>query len=190
MLTEHLPVTRAIGDALRDREMLEAWDARFTVAGSTVALPDLLMVRPAVCDTAAVAAIIRTFQAPAVELVGLHRISLYRSGALAAAAASLGPAGDARRTEPPRAAGRAAADIRRGAAREGAGRHAAIRAAAGVTIRRNVGPTGGDRASSALLPPPCRHSPPCFSPPCFSPDAPVPVPGVAPVAPVPPSPPP
>lgn len=107
LLTKHLPVTRDIGRALREHELLDDWDARFAVSGSTIALPDLLVVRPAAYDTPAGAAIMRSFGMPAAEILGLHRISLYRSGALAAAAAAcLGPAPPAGRT------GRAASDTR------------------------------------------------------------------------------
>jgi hypothetical protein len=92
-----LPVTRAIGAALADAGCLTGWPLRFDIAGRTVAIDDLLVVRGEAFAGGDFAQMLQRFGAPCAEMLSLHRLSLFRAGALLAQArlALAEPAADA-----------------------------------------------------------------------------------------------
>jgi hypothetical protein len=66
-------VTTAIGNALADLDLLEPWPLKFDIDGHHV-------------DSGALAGLLETWGMPCAQMLGLHRISLFRAGVLLAAA--------------------------------------------------------------------------------------------------------
>jgi hypothetical protein len=83
---EHAPATEAIGRTLLDGGLLEPWQLVFDVEGTKVDIPDMLIVRQSLFAGGGLAFVMARHGAMAAQLIGLHRLSLYRAGMLLAAA--------------------------------------------------------------------------------------------------------
>ena len=81
-------VTRAIGQAMADSDLLEPWPLKFDIDGTTIGVPGLLVARASAFESTALSPLVAKFGVPCASLVGLHRISLFRAGLLLAAAKS------------------------------------------------------------------------------------------------------
>jgi hypothetical protein len=79
-------VTAAIGRALAERDAFEPWKLTFDIDEHQVGIPDLVVVKPAAFDGGQLAPLLEEFGAPCAEMLGLHRVSLFRAGALLAMA--------------------------------------------------------------------------------------------------------
>ncbi|ALN74896.1 SapC family protein [Aureimonas sp. AU20] len=79
--------TRALSLSLAVRGFLEPWTLAFDLGGGRrCEITDLLVVAPRVFDTPALAPVMEEFGVVAARLLGLHRLSLFRAGALLAQA--------------------------------------------------------------------------------------------------------
>lgn len=77
----------AIAAWLAKADLFEPWPLHFEdVEGETLDVPDLWIVRQNAVDTGALAPLMRAHGMIAADLVGLHRLSLYRAGMLLAQA--------------------------------------------------------------------------------------------------------
>ena len=81
-----LPLTETITEHLAEYYLLEPWKLEFDVAGATVAVPDLFIVRQKDVNAGQLMRFLRTFGSAGAALLGAHRISLFRAGALLQAA--------------------------------------------------------------------------------------------------------
>src|ERR1700687_4701846 len=79
-------VTTEIGRAVSDGDLLEPWALKFDIDGHCVEIPDLLVVRPAAFETGHFADLLGKYGMPGAQMLGLHRISLFRAGVLLAMA--------------------------------------------------------------------------------------------------------
>ena len=84
-----LTVTRRIGEILACRDLLEPWQLKFDIAGRSIEVPNLFIVRQGAFETGMLSPVLEELGAPAAIVLGLHRISLFRAGALLAAARML-----------------------------------------------------------------------------------------------------
>jgi hypothetical protein len=99
----HFARTVAIARQLAELDLFEPWPLRFDdVEGHTLDVPDLWIVRQEVVSTGALAPVMRAHGTLAADLIGLHRLSLYRAGMLLAhaRAALKGAAAPASAAEP------------------------------------------------------------------------------------------
>ncbi len=91
--------TAEIGRQLSELELFEAWPLRFeNVEGHTLDVPNLWIVKQDAIQTGALAPVMRRHGIIAADLIGLHRVSLFRAGILLANAKSalkMTPASDA-----------------------------------------------------------------------------------------------
>ncbi|GGD99072.1 hypothetical protein GCM10011390_17320 [Aureimonas endophytica] len=79
--------TIGIGRALEEEKLLEPWPLDFDLGhGRRARVDDLLVVAPKAFEGPRLAALLSRFGAPAARLLGLHRLSLFRAGALLGAA--------------------------------------------------------------------------------------------------------
>ena len=79
-------ITRAIGSALAELDVLEPWPLKFDIGGNDVEIPNLLVIRPSAFERGHLARLLGTYGVPCARMLGLHRISLYRAGVLLAMA--------------------------------------------------------------------------------------------------------
>jgi hypothetical protein len=79
-------VTTEIGNILAELDLLEPWPLKFDIDGHRVEIPDLMVIRPSAFDSGALASLLETWGIPCAQMLGLHRISLFRAGVLLAAA--------------------------------------------------------------------------------------------------------
>jgi hypothetical protein len=79
-------VTTAIGNALAGLDLLEPWPLKFDIDGHHVEIPDLMVIRPSAFDSGALAGLLEAWGMPCAQMLGLHRISLFRAGVLLAGA--------------------------------------------------------------------------------------------------------
>jgi hypothetical protein len=79
-------VTAEIGRAIADRDLFEPWALNFDIGGHCVEVPDLLVIRSATFETGQFADLLRDYGMPCAQMLGLHRISLFRAGVLLAMA--------------------------------------------------------------------------------------------------------
>lgn len=82
-------VTAAIGSALAELDVFEPWNLKFEIEGHRVEIPDLLVIRPSAFDSGQFARLLDEFGIPCAQMLGLHRLSLFRAGALLAMAKAL-----------------------------------------------------------------------------------------------------
>ncbi len=79
--------TRDLSNALARRGLLEPWPLAFDLGGGKRCdIQGLLVVPPASFDTPAFAPVMEEFGVAAAKLLGLHRLSLFRTGQLLAMA--------------------------------------------------------------------------------------------------------
>jgi hypothetical protein len=83
---DHSAPTEALGRALHEDGLLEPWTLSFDVEGRKIEVPDILMVRQDLYATGRLAPVLGRFGPMAAELIGIHRLSLFRAGPLLAAA--------------------------------------------------------------------------------------------------------
>ena len=77
--------TAAIAVELAELDLFEAWPLRFeNIEGHTLDVPDLWIVKQDAVLTGSLAPVMRTHGLIAADLIGLHRISLFRAGILLA----------------------------------------------------------------------------------------------------------
>jgi hypothetical protein len=79
-------VTGAIGSALAELDVLEPWPLKFDIGGNNVEIPDLLVIRPSAFEGGHFSRLLGSYGAPCAQMLGLHRISLFRAGVLLAMA--------------------------------------------------------------------------------------------------------
>lgn len=79
-------ITAGIGAALADLDCLEPWPLTFDIEGQRVEIPDLLTIRPSAFDTGHFGPLLGRYGLPCAQMLGLHRISLFRAGVLLAMA--------------------------------------------------------------------------------------------------------
>jgi len=75
-------VTGAIGSALAELDVLEPWPLKFDIGGNNVEIPDLLVIRPSAFEGGHFSRLLGSYGAPCAQMLGLHRISLFRAGVL------------------------------------------------------------------------------------------------------------
>jgi hypothetical protein len=75
-------VTAEIGKAVAALDVLEPWALRFDIDGHRVEIPDLLVIRPSAFDNGLFSPLLEKHGMPCAQMLGLHRISLFRAGAL------------------------------------------------------------------------------------------------------------
>lgn len=75
-------ITAEIGNAIAGMDALEPWLLKFEIEGRRIEVPDLLVVRPSAYDDGRLAPLLQQFGLPCAQMLGLHRISLYRAGGL------------------------------------------------------------------------------------------------------------
>jgi hypothetical protein len=78
--------TTGIGNILAELDLLEPWPLKFDIDGHRVEIPDLMVIRQSAFDGGAIAGLLETWGMPCAQMLGLHRISLFRAGVLLAAA--------------------------------------------------------------------------------------------------------
>lgn len=88
LFAEHIGATQALTQTLASRDLFEPWSLKFDVGGMQIDVPDLLIVRQTSFDTGALSPILQQHGVAAAQLIGLHRISLFRAGLLLSAARS------------------------------------------------------------------------------------------------------
>jgi hypothetical protein len=88
-LAEDFPPTRRIGQALAALDLFEPWRLKFDIGGRVVEIPDLVIVRQDAFETGGFAPVLAELGASAALVLGLHRISIFRAGALLATARKL-----------------------------------------------------------------------------------------------------
>jgi len=88
-LAGDLATTRRIGEMLAGFDLFEPWHLKFEIAGRSVEIPDLFIVRQDIFETGKLSPALDELGAPAALVLGLHRISVFRAGALLAAARML-----------------------------------------------------------------------------------------------------
>ncbi|NJL07409.1 MAG: SapC family protein [Methylacidiphilales bacterium] len=76
------PATRSLGHALDEAKLLEAWPLEFDIGGRNVSVPNLFIAHRDAFESGRYAAILAQHGLMAAELLGLHRISLFRAGLL------------------------------------------------------------------------------------------------------------
>jgi len=81
--------TARINQAVADLGDLEPWNLKFDIDGNHVEVPDLLVMRPQAFDDDRLAPLLEQYGAPCAQMLGLHRISLFRAGGLLAMAKSI-----------------------------------------------------------------------------------------------------
>lgn len=75
-------VTVEVGRAIAELDVLEPWALRFDIDGHRVEIPDLLVIRPSAFDDGRLSPLLKKYGMPCAQMLGLHRISLFRAGAL------------------------------------------------------------------------------------------------------------
>jgi hypothetical protein len=88
-LAEDYPPTRRIGQALAALDLFLPWQLKFDIAGHIIEIPDLFIVRPDAFATGRFAPMLEELGSSAALVLGLHRISIFRAGALLAMARKL-----------------------------------------------------------------------------------------------------
>ena len=88
-LAGDLTTTRRIGEVLASSDLLEPWQLKFDIAGRTVEVPNLFIVRQDTFETGKLSPVLEELGAPSALVLGLHRISVFRAGALLATARML-----------------------------------------------------------------------------------------------------
>lgn len=83
---EHAPATQALSDMLFADSLFDPWELKFDVEGSQIDIPDIFIVRQSAFETGAFARVLVRHGAMAAQLLGIHRLSLFRAGSLLAAA--------------------------------------------------------------------------------------------------------
>jgi hypothetical protein len=95
-----MSVTNAVGHALDALDVFEPWPLRFNIDGHLVEVPNLLVIRPSAFDGGLLAPLLERYGMPCAQMLGLHRVSLYRAGVLLVMAkAVLKAVGDSSRAE-------------------------------------------------------------------------------------------
>jgi hypothetical protein len=84
-----LALTRSMTDELAAVDLLEPWTLEFDIAGQSIRVDDLLIVRPGDFHTPKIFHFIKKFGPQAASFLGAHRISLFRAGILVRAARAL-----------------------------------------------------------------------------------------------------
>jgi hypothetical protein len=87
-IAEESDITTAIGKALAERKLFVPWPLKFDLEGRAIGIPNLMIVRASAFDDTSLAPLVAQYGLPCATLLGLHRISLFRAGALLAAAKS------------------------------------------------------------------------------------------------------
>lgn len=89
VFVQHYSMTQRLTRTLANLDLFEPWNLKFDIGDKTVYVPDLLIVRQSAFETGVFSAILEEFEVAAANLLGLHRISLFRAGILLAAARSV-----------------------------------------------------------------------------------------------------
>lgn len=84
-IAQEASLTDAVGQALDEIGCLDPWPLRFEVNGRHVELANLLVINPAAFEDGRLAPLLAKFGWPCAQMLGLHRVSLFRAGALLAA---------------------------------------------------------------------------------------------------------
>jgi SapC len=79
-------VTTGIGNALADLDLFEPWPLKFDIDRNSLEIPDLMVIRPSAFESGQLARLLENYGMPCAQMLGLHRISLFRAGVLLAAA--------------------------------------------------------------------------------------------------------
>jgi SapC len=82
-------VTAKISEAVASLDELEPWNLKFEIDGNRVEVPDLLVIRPRAFEDGRLASLLEQYGTDCAQLLGLHRISLFRAGGLLAMAKAL-----------------------------------------------------------------------------------------------------
>lgn len=80
------PVTAKIGEAIADLDEFEPWNLHFEIDGHNVDVPELVVIRPSAFEGGRLAPLLNEYGMPCAQMLGLHRISLFRAGGLLALA--------------------------------------------------------------------------------------------------------
>ncbi|MGQ4274886.1 SapC family protein [Terrihabitans sp. B22-R8] len=83
---EQAAETENLARLLADEDLLEPWALSFDVDGRRIEVPDILIVRQSLFGTGRLAKVVAEKGALAAEVLGFHRLSLFRAGPLLASA--------------------------------------------------------------------------------------------------------
>src|SRR5262249_8660239 len=86
---EDFSLTHRIGQALADLNLFEPCPLKFDVAGRIVEVSNLFIVGQDAFETGKLSPVLEELVAPAALVLGLHRISVFRTGMLLAMARKL-----------------------------------------------------------------------------------------------------
>jgi hypothetical protein len=82
-------VTARINEAIAGLDEFEPWHLKFEIDGNHIEVPDLLVIRPRAFEDGRLAPLLEQYGAACAQMLGLHRISLFRAGGLLAMAKAL-----------------------------------------------------------------------------------------------------
>jgi hypothetical protein len=91
-----LPLTEDMTNMLSKNNLLESWPLDFKIGDESLAVEDMLIVRQSAFGTAPILDFIKTFGTAGANLLGAHRLSLFRAGSLVQAARKSSPVNAAR----------------------------------------------------------------------------------------------
>lgn len=75
-------LTAEIGSAIAELDALEPWALRFTIDSQIVEIPHLMVIRPSTFDSGVLAPLLEKYGMPCAQMLGMHRVSLFRAGGL------------------------------------------------------------------------------------------------------------
>lgn len=81
--------TAKINEAVASMDEFEPWNLQFEIDGNHVEVPDLLVMRPRAFEDGRLASLLEQYGTDCAQMLGLHRISLFRAGGLLAMAKAL-----------------------------------------------------------------------------------------------------
>lgn len=91
-----LPLTEDMTNSLSKNNLLEPWPLDFKIGDESLVVEDMLIVRQSAFGTPPILDFIKAFGTAGANLLGAHRVSLFRAGSLVQAARKVPPAATAR----------------------------------------------------------------------------------------------
>jgi hypothetical protein len=89
LFQKHWLSTHSLALQLAELKLFDPWELTFDINGRNIGIDNLFIVRPSAFDSGVLAPIAARQGAMAVQVLALHRISLFRAGALLGAARAL-----------------------------------------------------------------------------------------------------
>jgi hypothetical protein len=80
--THEAAITAEISQAVAELDVLDPWALKFDIDEHRVEIQDLLVIRPSAFDDGRLSPLLEKYGMPCAQMLGLHRISLFRAGVL------------------------------------------------------------------------------------------------------------